>query len=213
MNFRIEAIAPALASPRLMALCSTLAARAQLMGYLPERERARERDGIVLDASLLRQIGERAAEAGVGAVSAAALQREGGDEDDLARTLTGLIEAIDESPRPEGEWEPVRELLGDDLVARLVGGISISSLRRYAAGERRTPDDVAWRLHLVARVLSSLVGSYNAYGMRRWFERPRVQLDGRSPVDVLSVAEHEDDEWVRRTLTLADALAGAGAAS
>jgi hypothetical protein len=123
-----------------------------------------------------------------------------------------MVEALDASPIPGGEWRPAREVLGDELLARLVGGISPSSLRRYAAGARETPDDVAWRLHVVARLLASLLGSYNDYGVRRWFERRRTALDGKAPAEVLQAADDEGDEHLRRVLALADDLVGAAAA-
>ena len=126
--------------------------------------------------------------------------------------VRATLEAVDASPRPEGEWGPARDLVGDDLLARLLK-VSNSSLRRYAGGDRRTPDDVAWRLHVVARLLASLVGSYNEYGIRRWFERSRRALDGATPADVLEQAPSEDDERLQHVLGLADELTGAAAAA
>lgn len=75
-------------------------------------------------------------------------------------------------------------MLGEPLLAALVG-VSRSSLRRYAAGRRATPDAVAGRLHHVALVVGNLAGSSNDYGTRRWFERKRSQLGGRSPRGLL----------------------------
>jgi hypothetical protein len=126
--------------------------------------------------------------------------------------LRATLEAVDASPRPTAEWAPTRDVVDDELLARLLG-ISISSLRRYAGGERKTPDDVAWRLHLVARLLGALIGSYNDYGVRRWFERRRTALDGATPAEVLEQAESEDDERLRQVLRLADDLTGGTAAA
>ena len=100
-----------------------------------------------------------------------------------------------------------------DSLARLVGGVSQSSLRRYASGARQTPDDIAWRLHVVARILAALLGSYNAYGVRRWFERRRSALGGLAPVQVLETAKDEDDELLLTAIGLADDLLGAGQAT
>ena len=130
-----------------------------------------------------------------------------------ADDLRAVVEALDASPMPDSEWQPARELLGDELLARLVGGVSQSSLRRYAGGARETPDDVAWRLHVVARLLAALLGSYNAYGVRRWFERRRTTLGGLAPAQVLETARDEDDELLLTTLALADDLSGAGPAA
>src|SRR5918992_1579520 len=110
-------------------------------------------------------------------------------------------------PRDDAEWAPVREVVGDELLGRLLR-VSVSSLRRYAGGERTTPDAVAWRLHAVARVVAALIGSYNGYGVRRWFERRRVTLDGAAPAEVFVQVESEDDERLQRVLGLADELTG-----
>jgi hypothetical protein len=105
------------------------------------------------------------------------------------------------------EWACVRERLDDGQLARLLR-ISRSSLRRYAAGERETPEGVAWRLHSLARIVAALAGSYNDYGIRRWFERLRVELDGRSPAHVFVEAESEADPELARVVDLAEALVG-----
>jgi hypothetical protein len=120
--------------------------------------------------------------------------------------LAYYLEAIESSPHPEGEWGVVRETLGDELLGDLLE-ISDTSLRRYAAGTRITPDDVAWRLHVVARILSALAGSYNDYGMRRWFLRPRTALDGQTPLEIVKRAESEESPELRRLIDLADAIA------
>lgn len=193
---------------RLFPLAIGLVARAQVMGFLPEDVNGAVR----LDKELLRRIGAEVEAAGV-ARDAVPLLRLGETESELEEALRRTLDAIDASPRPEGEWQPAREMLGDELLARVLGDISASSLRRYASGVRATPDDVAWRLHIVARLLASLVGSYNAYGIRRWFDRPRLQLDERTPANVLREADHEHDRDIRTVLALADALVGAGGAT
>lgn len=81
--------------------------------------------------------------------------------------------------------EALADVLGLERLARLLA-ISASSLRRYAAGERPTPDDVAVRLHFLAKVVGDLLGAYNEVDMCRWFDRPRSLLGDRSPAEVLS---------------------------
>jgi uncharacterized protein (DUF2384 family) len=76
------------------------------------------------------------------------------------------------------------ELLGPDLLSRLLG-VSTSSIRRYKLAARTTPDDVAERLHFLSLIVGDVSGAYNEIGIRQWFERKRVQLDGRTPVDLL----------------------------
>jgi len=74
----------------------------------------------------------------------------------------------------------MRQMLGDEALADLAG-ISRASLRPYATSERTTPQPVAERLHWIATVTADLAGSYNEFGIRRWFDRPRQQLKGASP--------------------------------
>jgi hypothetical protein len=129
--------------------------------------------------------------------------------DDLVNAITA---ALDESPYPEGEWGEVRDRIGEDLLSRLLS-TSPSSIRRYATGTRPTPDDVAWRLHALSRIVAALLGSYNDYGVRRWFERPRAQLDGETPAAIIEAAETEDDAGLQRVFELADGLVGAAPAT
>ncbi len=128
----------------------------------------------------------------------------------LAVELSRLYETIRESPLPDSEWGAMRDFLGDEMLGKLLG-ISRQSIARYSSGERATPQEVAERLHVLALVVSDLSGSYNEYGVRRWFERPRSQLDGRSPSALLKRSWSPDDEGVRRVRALASALVGAGA--
>lgn len=102
----------------------------------------------------------------------------------------------------------MREILGDESLAQLLG-VAQSSLRRYAAGTRETPPPIAERLHWLAMVVADLSGAYNAFGMRRWFERARVQLDGRSPREALGADWSVDGEVAPRVRALAVALSGA----
>jgi hypothetical protein len=120
------------------------------------------------------------------------------------------VDVVEHSPVPQAEWGPVLEVLGADELGALIG-ISPASLRRYQSGERTTPQDVAERLHLVAVVVADLSGSYNDYGIRRWFRRPRTQLDHRAPADIMSGTWSPDDPDVQRVRELAAALVGLGA--
>jgi hypothetical protein len=211
IELQIESIdAPLLESAQAASLALSLVARAQTMGFLPLRE-----GRVELDREFLEELAELLRRRGVASRASAslahAMQAEPLNDVELIDALRATLDAVDASPHPEGEWAPARELLGDELLARLMR-ISASSLRRYAAGDRRTPDEVAWRLHLVARLLAALVGSYNDYGIRRWFERRRSALDGVTPAELLEHADAEDDERLERVLALAEQLTGPGAA-
>ena len=83
--------------------------------------------------------------------------------------LQRLNDALDASPVPASEWPGLVNILGIDLLARLVG-VSAVSVRRYASGNRPTPDDIAARLHFLALVVGDLAGAYNDIGIRRWFD-------------------------------------------
>jgi len=116
-------------------------------------------------------------------------------------------ESIAASPVPERELPRLDTLFGIDRVAELIG-VAGSTLRRYLAGTRPVPDDVAWRGHVVVGVVGALAGSYNDRGVRRWFERPRTQLDGRAPDQILAGAWSPDSPDVARVVALAAESAG-----
>lgn len=129
-------------------------------------------------------------------------------QEQVASGLKQLNEALEASATPETEWPAMRAVFGDDKLVRLLG-VAPSSLRRYAGGERATPDDVATRLHWLAMVVADLAGAYNEFGMRRWFERPRTQLGGKSPQQVLGGSWSPDGAAAQRVRELASVLTGA----
>ena len=136
---------------------------------------------------------------------------EGADVEPLRRALSEMNDQLEMSPQPAGEWGPVVESLGEGLLAELIG-ISESSLRRYKSGTRETPQGVAERLHFLALVLADLAGSYNEYGIRRWFTRPRVPLGGRRPADLLGESFDPEGDDAKAIRGLAASLASLGAA-
>jgi hypothetical protein len=164
-----------------------------------------------LDLELVRTIAREASSAGIGQDAAAELL--GRPTPARLGALIGrLDDALTDSPLPERELGELTRVLGADLLAALAG-ISTVSLRRYAARARSVPDLVAARVHLLALVVADLAGAYNELGIRRWFERPRSQLGGKSPRRVLRGSWTPDDADVRAVQTLAEALAGPGAAT
>jgi hypothetical protein len=126
----------------------------------------------------------------------------------MAERIAHLVAVLDESPAPASEWAPMRALFGDDTLGELLG-VAPASLRRYAGAERATPQATAERLHWLAMVVSDLAGSYNDFGMRRWFERPRSQLGGKSPRAALGPRWTPDDKATQQVRALAAALSGA----
>jgi hypothetical protein len=124
---------------------------------------------------------------------------------DLERALQHLNLALEESPAPAFEWSRVAEVLGLDLLSRLLG-ISASSIRRYKANARATPDEVAERLHFLSLLVGDLAGAYNEIGIRQWFQRKRAQLDGRAPLEYLNAHWTPAQPGPRRIRDLARAL-------
>lgn len=124
--------------------------------------------------------------------------------------LNGASATLDDSPLPGQEWIVLRDTLGDDLLARLCR-ISVITLRRYASSSRPTPDVVAQRLHALALIVADLRGVYNDYGIRRWFQRPRAQLEGLAPADFLPPDWTLDGPQAMALRDLAGALRGSPA--
>jgi uncharacterized protein (DUF2384 family) len=162
-----------------------------------------------LDPALLLGAFAALSEAGV-AQHARVMLQQATEPSEYRELLEAALDQIEHSPLPGSEWAPVIETLTESLLAELVG-ISLSSLRRYAAGTRTTPDDVALRLHFVALLIVDLSGGYNEHGIRRWFDRPRRALGGRPPRDLLGASFDPDAPDTHRLHDLAAVLAGAGA--
>ena len=121
-----------------------------------------------------------------------------------------VIAALDSSPAPKFEWPAVSRVIDAEQLAPLLN-VSVSSLKRYASGERDTPDDVAARLHHVALIVGDLAGAYNEVGVRRWFERKRTALNGRAPAALLSGDWNPDDTSPQKVRELARSLVALGA--
>ena len=205
-TLRIESIADPFTDPGPGSLASRIIAFASTAGLLKGKEiRSLDLNTWKEVLSRLRAAGLLRAAPFLAVPSGRSLSTE-----ELADELRQLYEAIEESPLPESEWASMRELLDDQMLAKLLG-VSRQSIHRYSSGERATPQEVAERLHVLALIVSDLAGSYNEFGIRRWFERPRSQLAGRSPSVVLKRGWSPDDDDVRRVRGLAAALVGAGA--
>jgi hypothetical protein len=129
---------------------------------------------------------------------------------EVAEAMRRLAEALEESPLPGPETRQLAGILGWNELARLVGSSPVS-LRRYAAGTREAPDELAYRIHWLAKVVADLRGAYNDAGIRRWFERARPQLGSRAPAELLVGEWSPDEPQVESVRRLAAGLAGAGA--
>lgn len=155
---------------------------------------------------VLRDVVLEVREAGIGTYAATEFARtQPSDTVTLARDLRELDALLEESPLPDKEWPRLLATFDRDQLGGLVG-ISPSSVNRYERGERRTPDDVAARLHSVALIVGDLAGAYNEIGIRRWFDRTRSALDDRSPAQLLAGEWQPDHPGPQRVRALARAL-------
>jgi len=204
---RIATVDAPLNRPRLLAPAIGLVRRASALGLLGDRARVER-----LDLDLLRGIAREASAAGVGQDAAIALLEDEHRPERLATLIKRLDDALTESPLPDRELRELLRVFTIDDLATLLGTASVS-LRRYRAGTRPMPDVLAARTHWLALVASALAGAYNETGIRRWFERPRAQLDGRSPRRALGADWDPAGPDAERIRSLASTLAGVGAAT
>jgi len=204
---RIKSVGKPFTTPSLAQKGATALARADAMGLFPERELT-----VTLDASTLGRLAARLGRAGIGGALVPMLTNQTlvGDSKLLEQYLDQLTEALEASPVPTSEWKQLMRVLGVDMLERLLG-TSAPSIRRYTRTVRNTPDGVAGRLHWLALIVGDLAGAYNEIGIRQWFDRKRVQLDGRTPAQLLTGQWKPDDSGPHRVRSLAHSLTGSPA--
>ena len=205
-KIHLRSVAEPLASPPLARAALTALTRAEAMGLLPETYRVE-----TLDLDALSRLLALVRRAGIArSLDLGTIAEPVGRPAHLERALERLNEALEDSPVPAFEWERLARVLGAEALARLVG-ISLSSVRRYRASARTTPDDVAGRLHFLALVVGDLSGAYNDAGIRQWLDRKRVQLGGRAPAELMAGDWKPAGPGPRRIRGLARSLTGAPA--
>jgi uncharacterized protein (DUF2384 family) len=203
-TIQIRSVEPPLDHPEATDAAVDVLKQMEAMGLLPQ-------DVDELTLEVMRAVATRAAEAGIGESAAASLRSASRlSPTRVASVLRELESALEGSPAPAFEWPATVELFGVERLAELLG-ISVASLRRYAANQRPTPDVVAARLHLVARIVAELRGAYSEVGVRLWLERSRSQLGGRSPDALLTGEWDPDGADAERVLALARSLSGSPA--
>lgn len=131
------------------------------------------------------------------------------DQAELSRQLHRLFEALGESRAPQQEAQELLRVFGAEQLAELLV-VSPTSVRRYARGQRRPPRVIADRLHWLALLVGCLNGTYNDFGVCRWFERPRAALDGSTPKQALLASPDwtPNSDGARELELLAQALIG-----
>jgi transcriptional regulator with XRE-family HTH domain len=178
--------------------------RAEAMGLLGNAE-----DGQAarqLDRGAMTRLFNRVRAAGIARGPALRLDNvETPSNEDLASMLRLVIAALEASPVAKYEWPAVTRVFEPERLADLLG-ISLSSLRRYLSGSRDTPDEVAARLHHLALIVGDLAGAYNDVGIRRWFDRRRSALAGRSPSALLAGEWNPEDKGPQQVRALAQSL-------
>jgi hypothetical protein len=209
-RFQVKSIEdPFRSDPELAEEALRLVSRAEYLGCLPDLSLP------VLNASAVASISKCMQDADLPVTPRVLLLLESGGRhtsDEWHLALASLNHQLEMSPLPGGEWSPVASTLDEELLGRLLR-VSPSSIRRYQTGGRPTPQGVAERLHFVALLLADLAGSYNDFGIRRWFNRPRAALGGQRPVEMIEKdafdPDGDDGEALRK---LALSLTSAGAA-
>lgn len=154
-----------------------------------------------VDRELLGSVIEAAADAGVAEQVAA--RRDAAEPGDA--TVHAFLDALIGSPRPAAEITSLLSILGYSELEALAGA-SEGSLRRYATEARTAPDVIARRVHFLATLVAILRGSFNEFGIRRWFERPHPALGGTPPATLLADGAEPDDERGQAVLAAALAL-------
>jgi hypothetical protein len=189
-----------MSSPSVRALAIEAWRRAEAMGLVEPGAGPLEGPDV---ARLVRRVGE------AGIARGPALRFDNVDVPsvaDMEGLLRVVIAALEASPVAKHEWPVLTRVLEAEQLAALLG-ISVTSLRRYASGERDTPDAVAARLHHLALIVGDLAGAYNDVGIRRWFDRRRSALHGKAPAALLAGEWNPDDRAPRQVRDLARSLA------
>lgn len=190
---------PASTSTDIRAVAIQLVCRAEAMGLLdPVQDPA--------DPSRVIAALEAFSAAGVaqGPVSRSSM------EADLRRALDLMNAEVERTAVPGSELPAMRTLLGVDLLAAMTR-VAPEELEPEVVDETTVSVELAQRVHLLALIVADLAGSYRDFGIRRWFERERTTLGGRSPRAVLASSPDDSDAAVEQVRHLARALTSLGA--
>jgi hypothetical protein len=201
-KIHITSVLPPFEEEELYPRATRFLRRADAMGLLEEHVEE-------LSPDVVRRIARRLSKRGLASDVAARLSA-APSRDEFVRYLDAALLALDESPVPVAELAKLNSILGHELLTGMLD-ISAASLQRYQNGDRDVPDAVAERAHFLTSVIAALEGTYNEFGVRRWFERPRSVFNGRTARQFLSRGWIPSDDSARRVLGAAESLQALGA--
>jgi hypothetical protein len=202
-NIHITSVLPPFEEAELYPRATRFLRRADAMGLLEGRIEE-------LSPEVVRRVARRLSRRGLASDVAARLVGAAPSREEFARYLDAALLALDESPVPAAELTKLNSILGHELLAKMLE-ISAASLQRYQSGDREAPDVVADRAHFLTSVIAALEGTYNEFGIRRWFERPRSVFNGRSARQLLASRWTSQDDSARQVLSAAESLQHLGA--
>ncbi|KKR46662.1 MAG: hypothetical protein A3A97_00110 [Candidatus Terrybacteria bacterium RIFCSPLOWO2_01_FULL_40_23] len=115
-------------------------------------------------------------------------------------------------------WDAVQDTLGVDITAALITGQARICKARakffeYDADPQNAPVEVIKRFNFVTKIVFLLEGSYNDFGIQRWFLRKRAQLDDASPLEILKGDWDPQDPEPQKVLKLAKETYGGQSAT
>lgn len=93
-----------------------------------------------------------------------------------------------------------------DKFNALAADLSVSPLfLKTLTGDIESQQGVQ-RVDMLTDIVDCLSGTYNAFGMRRWLDRPRTELNGQTPRDILHNDWNPRAKGPRAVLKLARSL-------
>jgi hypothetical protein len=201
-NIHITSVVSPFEEEELYPRATRFLRRADAMGLLEEPIEE-------LSPDVVRRVARKLSKRGLASDVAARLTADP-SRDEFVRYLDAALLALDESPVPVEELAKLKSILGHELLAGMLE-ISAASLQRYQNGDRDAPDAIAERAHFLTSVIAALEGTYNEFGVRRWFERPRSVFNGRTARQLLTRRWSPGDDAARRVLGAAESLQELGA--